>query len=950
MGARQLHAPGIPRLVLDVETFSTLDLPKVGAHAYAEHPDTDVHCVAFKITGSAAQLWHPGFDPCPPEITAHVANGYPIIAHNWLFELNIWQEILVVRYGWPAPAWNAWSCTMARALYHGFPAGLEALGEALGLAQLKQAGTRALMLQMSKPRNLDKLGRPVWWHNDPKTGWDKRVALAAYCLQDVEAEFEADQHLPELPKFEREVFRLDGEINQRGVAIDLELVDRLDQIAYDEGIRLNRYVAQVTGGAVRTTSQVAAITQWLAEHQVVVQSLDKAAVALALQVARGAARNVLLARAEAAKSSTAKLTAMRRAVSRDGRARGLFQYGGAGRTMRWAGRRVQPQNMPRPHIKDPERVAALIDGVMAGDDQEVIRLFWPGSPMDNVACALRGCMVAGPGQVLIAMDEAQIEARVIAWLAGQQDILDVFARGDDVYTYTARSVGSPDRQFGKVLVLACGYGLGPARFVETAASYGITLDLPAAQAAVWAWRAENREIVAYWYRLGEVFLRVAQAPHGTAERLGHVVVRKTGKAVRIVLPTGHEMFYQDVQIHADDQGRPEITYLGVNQLTRRWERLRTWGGKLCLGADTLVLTDRGWVPIVSVRQNDLVWDGTAWVQHQGVVFNGMATTVTLDGIAMTAEHEVATTKGWVRAADCEGLDRRPVALPDRSPTHRHGAGQKAAMGNPLRLRGTAPDGVYGFSQRHAEILRLPERPAGFRRPAHARHEPASSLRGVALNARPMPVALAPCLEELRWSRDHGLPGVGFLRGVLGRHGSDLSEGPFPGAPGQQRRLCTGELRLGLPNRTGQQPQAQCCDRHAGRPDDRGAGCASIRHRVYDAALSRRPQVRPVFDLLDTGPHHQFVVLGASGPLIVHNCENVTQAFARDVLADCMLRLARPAFQLVGSVHDEVLIECDPLAIGAQLDTVRKVMAAPIPWARGLPLAAEGWAGHRYRKG
>lgn len=581
----KFHAPDKPRLVLDVETYSASELKFAGPHAYAEHPTTGVHCLAWELKGGhhpGKGLWLPG-QPIPRTVWDHITSMLgPVVAHNWLFEHAIFVHILGPLYRWPIPFRNLWSCTMARALYHGLPGGLDLLSEALELDNPKDKSARRNMLYLAKPRTRAPDGTPTsWWHHDPKRGPEMLRKLYDYCVRDVAAESEADDKLPELPERERRVFLLDAKVNLLGVQVDLPLVSALQDITTDELGRIDQVVQLATGGAVKGINHTGALRAWVqAKTGVVLPSLAKAVLPDALEATKGTvAHLVVQARAEGAKSSTGKLQAMQASASRDGRARLLFQYYGAGRTGRWAGRRVQPQNMPRPLLKDAE-LRDAIAWALKGRRAQEISTFFPGTVMGVVSSCLRGCLVAAPGHALVSVDLSQIEARVVAWLAGQRDILDVFRRGEDVYTHTARKIGSSSRQMGKVLVLACGFGMGGPKFAHTAGTYGIELDEETAQGLVWDWREANPAIVQLWRDLGDAFKRVVQAPAGTWERLGHLQLGKTGRAVRIRLPSGRDLVYQAADVGQDEKGRDELGYLGVHQLTNRWMRLRTYGGKL----------------------------------------------------------------------------------------------------------------------------------------------------------------------------------------------------------------------------------------------------------------------------------------------------------------------------------------------------------------------------------
>jgi DNA polymerase len=583
----------------------------VGAERYFEDPDTHVICVAWCIDRGPIEVWCPS-EPTPSAILNFTGT---IVAHNWLFEFAAWEFL-----GWPQVPIDRWDCTMARALYHGLPAGLDALGEALNLAIKKDAGARSLMLRMARPR----APGPVWWHEtDPA----KLKALIDYCRQDVAVERLLDQVLPPLPPRERDVFQVDGRINRRGLRIDTVLVDRMDTLIGQEVHRLDAELSVVTDAQVRTTNQVAKLQDWLHRDQgVEVAKLDRDTVAEALHQVpndRPLARRALQLRQEAARSSTKKLRAMTQGLSWDGRLRGLFQYGGAGRTLRWAGRRVQPQNFPRGTIKAPNAAIGLID---QGIHPEDLNLLFEDSPMGCIASCLRGCFVAEPGRVLVVGDLAQIEARVVAWLAGQRDVLDIFASGQDVYSYTAGRLGSSSRQLGKVLCLAAGFGMGWQRFQHTAQKYGLVLSEGAAREAVEGWRASNDQIVDFWFRLGDAVIRAIRDPREHPEAVGLVTVRRTKLAIRIVLPSGRELIYHQVAVEDDELGRPNPVFMGSHPITKQWAKVRTYGGKLVENvvqavardvlADAMVVLDRLGAELVATVHDELIEEADTAIGDQ----------------------------------------------------------------------------------------------------------------------------------------------------------------------------------------------------------------------------------------------------------------------------------------------------------------------------------------------
>lgn len=459
---------------------------------------------------------------------------------------------------------------MARSLVAGYPASLELAGKALGLTFQKDHSARDLILRLARPRSLIPL---TWWHEtDPA----RFRALCAYCAQDVETERELDRRLSELSDRERQVFELDHAINQRGLGIDQNLVSLLGGLVYEAQLHLTAAITRLTQGAVRSLNQVTQLRQWLACQGVLTPDLRRNTVRalLADDGLTGAPREALQARLDASRSSTAKLTAIASARSRDGRVRGTFQYYGAARTGRWAGRRLQPQNLFRGSIKD---VGAALRVIRSGAPAPDLDLLFEDSALGVIASCLRSTITAPVGRKLVVADFAQIEARVLAWLAGQHDMLAVFARGEDVYSATAHGIGSPVRQLGKVLILAAGYGMGHVRFRETALSYDLELSEDEALAAVTAWRALNQHIVTLWWDSHRALMRVLRAGPGAAEALGFVTFIHRRGALLIRLPSGRHLVYRHPRIDQNGKGFDEFTYLG--SLGGNWIRLRAWPGK-----------------------------------------------------------------------------------------------------------------------------------------------------------------------------------------------------------------------------------------------------------------------------------------------------------------------------------------------------------------------------------
>lgn len=577
-------------LSIDIETYSEVDLRKVGTHVYAAHPSTEIMCLAYAIDDDPVQIWRVAEgEKCPEDFrTAWTTDG--VIRRAWNaggFEMLFHGEInrLVDPFvrvdpilGHPCYT-SEWSDTMIRSAYWGGPMGLDmASAWAFGLPFTKDMAGHRLMLQMSKPRKRAG-GHISKWHEDDPAKYDR---LCAYCMADVEVERAISKAIPPLPHATQKDWELDWEIMQRGMPVDLSKVEALQDIAEMEIDCLNQDMYELTQGEVRTTSSVGALLKWVQAQapELGVTALDKASLeavfhrqphnAVPLNV-----RRALGLRYDAAKSSVAKLQAFRNTTGDDGRVRGLTQFYGASRTGRWAGRLLQVQNMPRP-IKNPR------------------------TALERISSDLRSCFVAPAGSEFIVGDFSQIEARVIAWLADQHDILDVFRQGEDVYTYTANKLGSTDRQFGKVLVLACGFGMGPGKFQETAKTYGLDLSFEAASNAVKSWREANPAIVQYWRALEDACKRAisewpAPGPIPVGQGFVQVAMGKgrLSRSLLIRLPSGRHLVYRNACLVKGDEDWKgmQIAYDGVNQYTRKWEQLTTYGGKLAENVTQAVARD-----------------------------------------------------------------------------------------------------------------------------------------------------------------------------------------------------------------------------------------------------------------------------------------------------------------------------------------------------------------------
>lgn len=587
---------------LDFETRSDIDLRKHGLEVYVASDYTDVLCAAYAFGKGPIQLWKLGA-PMPNELVDFVRNGGQLVAHNANFELAIWNNVLKIKHHWPVLNPKNIYCTMAKAYAMALPGALANVAPALGLKQIKDSKGHRIMLQLSKPRSYSDDNEPIWWNPDLAKSPKERLVieqkyqrLYEYCIQDVAVEREVDERTLKLPPSEQKLWELDYEINQNGIPIDDISVEKSIRIIKIEKKRLDQRIRDLTGNIVSSCGEIARIKMWLESEGVTVPGLAKADVIdLLNETIPENCKEVLKLRQIAGKTSTAKLEAMVNGMGRDMRVRNTLQYHGAS-TGRWAGRRLQVQNFPRPTIsqEDIEQIFDWLLSKSADECIELINIFY-GEPLIVISDCLRGFICAPIGRELMCGDWSAIEARVIAWLAGEESALAVFRSGADIYKKEAagiynvseEDVTKDQRQVGKVAVLALGYQGGKKAFQHMAKNYGVNKTDREADIIKNAWRDNNREIVKFWYALEKASYRAVNNP-GTKFFAGHKDRRITylmkGTFLLCRLPSGRVICYPypRIEITTTPWGAEKsvVTFMCVDAITKQWVRRKSYGGYL----------------------------------------------------------------------------------------------------------------------------------------------------------------------------------------------------------------------------------------------------------------------------------------------------------------------------------------------------------------------------------
>lgn len=576
-------------LSVDIETKSSVDIGKAGAYKYAQAPDFQILLFAYQLDESPVEIIDLAQgEMIPADVLEHLSDqGTMKHAYNAAFE---WY--CLNRAGYTTQL-DQWRCTMAHGLYCGYTAGLDATGKAIGLPQDKRKLSvgKALIRYFCVPCKPTKSNGGRTW-NLPKHAPEKWELFKGYCKQDVVTEHEILRRLDQfpMPESEEELWRMDVRMNAYGVRVDTELIHGALAIDAASTAELTEEAVRLTG--LQNPNSQQQLLQWLNDQGTETDNLRKDTVSSLLDgQPQDTVKRVLEIRQQLGKTSIKKYVAMDVQRGEGDRIRGLTQYYGANRTGRWAGRLTQMQNLPRNYLKTLDGARKI---VKSGNYKGLKMIY--GNVPDTLSQLIRTAFIPSEGRKFVVADFSAIEARVIAWLAGEQWVNDVFATHGKIYEATASQMfhvpiekiakGNPEyalRQKGKVATLALGYQGGEAALIRMGAlDMGLSEDeLPDIKNR---WRQANPRIVDLWYAMDQAAVAAVQTaqPQGINNLIfaleGDIIYGQCFLTVR--LPSGRKLFYAKPFLAENKFGRPAVHYYTMGQQTRKWGIDSTYGGRL----------------------------------------------------------------------------------------------------------------------------------------------------------------------------------------------------------------------------------------------------------------------------------------------------------------------------------------------------------------------------------
>lgn len=564
------------KLSIDLETYSSVDLGKSGVYKYAESEDFEILLFAYSINdGEVKGIDLASGEIIPEEILSALSDEN---VEKWAFNANF-ERVCLSRFLGKRLKPQGWYCTMIWSAYLGLPLSLEKVGEVLKLDKQKMNEGKALIRYFSIPCKPTKTNG-MRTRNLPHHDLEKWSTFKEYNQRDVETEIAIKKKLSAfpMPRSEWENYWIDQNINDRGILIDEVLVD--SAIKFDEILREENMDRAIELTGLENPNSPMQLKEWLNEKGLEIDSLAKKDVESALKNAEGDIKEVLELRQELSKSSVRKYDAMKNVKGKDNRARGLIQFYGANRTGRYSGRLIQVQNLRRNNLKDLDLARSLVKN----RDYETMEILYE-SPSDILSQLIRTAFIPKEGSRFIISDFSAIEARVLAWLAGEQWVLDAFENGEDIYCRTAsRMFGVPVekhgvnghlRQKGKIATLACGYQ-GALGALKAMGGIEMGLSEDELQSIVDSWREANPNIVSLWWDIDTVVKRVVKTR--TKEKYKNLVISYEKGILFIELPSKRRLAYPKAKIGTNRFGGESIVYEGI-VVGNKWNKIESYGGK-----------------------------------------------------------------------------------------------------------------------------------------------------------------------------------------------------------------------------------------------------------------------------------------------------------------------------------------------------------------------------------
>ena len=582
----------INMITIDIETRSDKDISKCGVYAYTDTPYFDILLFAYSIDGQPVQVVDMANGEEIPEnvLVALVDENVIKRAFNVNFERVCLSKYLRKNYPQYFQSYSidedtvgdflnpeSWHCSMIHARTLGLPSSLAEVGKVLGIEQQKMTEGKALVKFFCVP--YDTVDGVPQFHN-PKDYPDKWEIFKAYNKRDVEAELEIDRKLSRfpVPDFIWQEFYLDQEINDRGILVDMQLADKAISLDAEAKEELTAEMKRLTG--VENPNSVYQLLDWLETQGYKSDSLGKTQVQELIKTAKEPVKSVLQMRLQLSKSSVKKYTAMKNTACSDNRARGMFSFYGASRTGRWAGRNVQLQNLPQNHLPDLSEAREL---VKYGSFED-IQMLYDDVP-DTLSQLIRTAFIPRQGMKFIVADFSAIEARVIAWLAGEEWRMKAFANGEDIYCASASKMfGVPVvkhgenghlRQKGKISELACGFG-GSVGAMKAMGADSLGLSDTELKQIVTDWREASPHITGLWWAVDRAVKKAVKEK--TATKTHGLLFSYEAGFLFIRLPSGRRLAYAKPYIGKNKFGGESVTYMGINA-QKKWDRLESYGPK-----------------------------------------------------------------------------------------------------------------------------------------------------------------------------------------------------------------------------------------------------------------------------------------------------------------------------------------------------------------------------------